>query len=235
MEEFDINRVCLFDVETTGLPVKGLKWDNDFNNFPYVVQIAWIFDGKEYDFIIKPEGYEIPEESTKIHGITTEHALSVGVPFADIIVKFIECAKKASLICAHNIYFDTSIIKANILRYWGREYYDNEVDAALDKSKRIDTMRSTIKFVGAVKSNGNKGKYAKLVELFEKLFPGDQFNEHNALDDVRALKRCLEKLIELGIITIDNRKDAIEELNKALNRHKTILKDLTDLLNQSDF
>ena len=61
---FELKDICFFDCETTGVPAKGLKWDADFNQFPHVVQLAWAFGDKERSFIIKPDNYEIPPETT---------------------------------------------------------------------------------------------------------------------------------------------------------------------------
>lgn len=72
MQKFDLKDVCFFDCETTGVPAKGLKWDADFEQFPHVVQLAWSLGDKEKSYIIKPDNYEIPPETTAIHGITTE-------------------------------------------------------------------------------------------------------------------------------------------------------------------
>lgn len=183
-----LDNICFYDVETTGIPPKGAKWDEDFETFPNIVQIAWVINGKERSFIIYPEFWNIPEESIAIHGITQLKALENGVRFEDIIGEFIEDCLKARLLIGHNIYFDTSIIKAMILRLMGKEYYESKnVEDALFKGKRIDTMMKTIKFVGALKENGKPGKFPKLSELYEKLFPGEHFPAHNALDDVRAL------------------------------------------------
>ena len=76
--KFELKDICFFDCETTGVPAKGLKWDADFNQFPHVVQLAWAFGDKERSFIIKPDNYEIPPETTAIHGITTERAIAEG-------------------------------------------------------------------------------------------------------------------------------------------------------------
>ena len=122
--KFELKDICFFDCETTGVPAKGLKWYADFNQFPHVVQLAWAFGDKERSFIIKPDNYEIPPETTAIHGITTERAIAEGVPFAEVIDEFLADAAAAPLVCAHNIYFDTSMLKANILRYCGKEFYD---------------------------------------------------------------------------------------------------------------
>lgn len=53
--------VLTFDCETTGLPAKEAKWDVDFAEFPNIVQLAWSVNEKERSYIIKPEGWEIPD------------------------------------------------------------------------------------------------------------------------------------------------------------------------------
>ena len=105
MQKFDLKDVCFFDCETTGVPAKGLKWDADFEQFPHVVQLAWSLGDKEKSYIIKPDNYEIPPETTAIHGITTERAIAEGVPFAEVVDEFLADANAAPLVCAHNIYF----------------------------------------------------------------------------------------------------------------------------------
>ena len=73
-----------FDTETTGLPRTYRASIKDLENWPRVVQLAWLMysnSGKllsENDYIIKPEGFMIPKEATKIHGITTKKALADG-------------------------------------------------------------------------------------------------------------------------------------------------------------
>lgn len=67
--KFELKDICFFDCETTGVPAKGLKWDADFEQFPHVVQLAWSLGDKEKSYIIKPDNYEIPPETTAIHGI----------------------------------------------------------------------------------------------------------------------------------------------------------------------
>lgn len=202
MKKFNLNDVCFFDCETTGVPAKGLKWDEDFNKFPHVVQLAWAFGEKEKSYVIKPNGWEIPAEVVAIHGITTEFALAEGVPFDIVVDEFLTDAAAARLVCAHNIYFDASMIKANVLRVLGKSYYDLKCEDALHKGKRIDTMMKTIKFVQACFENGRPGKFPKLEELFQKLFPGEFFAAHDAMEDVRALRRCVPELVTLGIIEL---------------------------------
>jgi DNA polymerase-3 subunit alpha len=197
-----IDDVLFFDTETTGIPDRSAKWDSDFMDYPHVVQMAWLHGCKVETHIIRPDGWEIPQETVDVHGITTEYALEHGEPFASVVDMFIQDCHDAGLICGHNIHFDTSIIKANILRELGREYYDaNDVENALYKGKRIDTMRPTMKWVDARMANGRL-KFPNLSELYSRCFPGESFPAHDALEDVKAVAKCLPVILELGLVEL---------------------------------
>lgn len=220
----NITDILIFDTETSGLVPKGCKWNENYNEFPQLVSIGWIFKDTEENHIIKPVGYEIPEESTKIHGITTEQALKEGENFADVITKFIQDCLNAGMICGHNIHFDTSIVKANILRYMGQGYYDGyNCEDALFKGKRIDTMTSTMKWVDARAINGRL-KFPNLTELYHRCYPKQEFPAHNALEDCKAVKACLPILLENGLIRLEL-KQYEETQNKA---QETIFSDKVD-------
>ena len=197
-----IEDVLFFDTETTGIPDRSAKWDADFMDYPHVVQMAWLHGCKVETHIIRPDGWEIPQETVDVHGITTEYALEHGESFASVVDMFIQDCHDAGLICGHNIHFDTSIIKANILRELGREYYDaNDVESALYKGKRIDTMRPTMKWVDARMANGRL-KFPNLSELYSRCFPGETFPAHDALEDVKAVARCLPVIVAEGLVEL---------------------------------
>ena len=71
-----------FDTETTGLPRNWKAPVSDLNNWPRLVQLAFLYydnNGNKIssgDFIIKPEGFTIPTDVSRIHGITTERSIS---------------------------------------------------------------------------------------------------------------------------------------------------------------
>lgn len=194
-----MSKILFFDTETTGLPAKGAKWETDFNQFPHIVQFAWSIDGQFKDRIIKPDGYIIPEQATAIHGITTEQALKEGIDVKIVLDEFLKDALAAKTIVAHNLYFDSSIIKANTLRLQ-MPFFASLMNDALATEKRVCTMMKTIKFVGAEFPDGRKNKFPKLEELYFKLFE-DTFPAHNALEDVKAVISCYYKLIELKILS----------------------------------
>ena len=192
-----MSKILFFDSETTGLIPKGINYREHYEQYPYIVQLSWEFDGELKDFIIKPEDWYVPVSSTEIHGISHEKALAEGHNFNDVIVEFINDCQKADTIIGFNMYFDTSIIKANIIRAMPDAFVDLS-DCALSKDKRLDLMFKTIKFVGARKENGS-GKFPTLIELYNKLF-NEEFPAHNSAEDVKATKRCYEELKERGVI-----------------------------------
>ena len=197
-----IDDVLFFDTETTGIPDRAHKWDVDFMEYPHVVQMAWIHGCKVENHIIRPDGWEIQQETVDVHGITTEYALEHGEPFASVVEMFIQDCHDAGLICGHNIHFDTGIVKANILRELGWEYYDaSEVETALFKGKRIDTMRPTMKWVDARRANGAV-KFPNLSELYSRCFPGETFPAHDALEDCKAVARCLPVILAQNLVEL---------------------------------
>ena len=63
------------------------------------------------------------------------------------------------------------MLKANILRYCGKEYYDAKAEDALHKGKRIDTMMKTIKFVSRIVSEWQTGKIPQIGGIICKVVP----------------------------------------------------------------
>jgi DNA polymerase-3 subunit epsilon len=190
------------DTETTGIPEKGFNWDINFKRYPYIVSIAWEFNSKVKSFIIHQEGRSIPPEATKVHGITSRMANNIDStePASFVYSMLMEDAKKAANIIGHNIYFDTSIIKACILKLYGVDSEQakyvgyGEADKHLDvfhKDKRIDTMRNSQRLFG---------KWPKLAELHNYLFPGVEFDAHSAKEDMLACKRCYIELKKRKIL-----------------------------------
>ena len=74
----------IFDTETTGLPKNFKAPITDTDNWPRVVQLAWQLHDEHGKIIkhnaslVKPDGYTIPYDSEKVHGISTALAESEG-------------------------------------------------------------------------------------------------------------------------------------------------------------
>lgn len=184
------DNTLFFDTETTGIIPRGVSDPcRQTAAYPHVVQLSWKIGDKEGDFIIRPEGFTIPDEAAKVHGITTEKALAEGVPYKDAFLKFFADVQTADTICAHNAAFDKAVIIAEYVRM------SNAARATafanfLAKKTIFDTMLATVEYVGARYKDGRPGKYPRLEELYAKLFNGESFPAHNSMEDVRALAKC---------------------------------------------
>ncbi len=185
-----------FDTETTGLPRSWKAPVTDLDNWPRLVQIAWLaYDegGVETgagNFIVKPEGFIIPEDSARIHGITNARALAEGEEISSVLGKFKDAMNVASTLVAHNMSFDEKIVGAEFLR--------SQIDSKLDTIDKICTMEGTKEFCGL---KGQYGlKWAKLSELHQKLFGTDFTEAHNAANDIKATARCFWELKKLGVL-----------------------------------
>jgi len=192
-----IGTYLFFDTETTGLPRKWNAPVNDLDNWPRLVQIAWVLykDGikiSSYDLIIKPENFIIPTEASNIHGITTELAVSKGVSLQTALDEFDSLIKQADFLIAHNISFDEMIIGAEFLR--------KNMHNSLISKKKICTKEMATNFCAIPSANGFGGfKWPKLSELHVKLFGTEFNNSHNAVADVEATAKCFWEMKKLGI------------------------------------
>ena len=178
----------VFDTETTGLPLNYRAPLTDFNNWPRMVQIAWQIHDIKGDlievknYIIKPEGFTIPYNSEKIHGISTELAHKKGLPLKEVLSFFTEALNSVEFIIGHNISFDNNIV--------GCEFLRSEMTNVLESKTSIDTKEESTNFCQLPGGRGGKYKWPNLSELYNKLF-GESFAEaHNASADVEATTRC---------------------------------------------
>ncbi|MBC8413173.1 3'-5' exonuclease [bacterium] len=185
-----------FDTETTGLPKNWKAPVTDIDNWPRLVQIAWLqydgagnkLSGKEY--IIKPEGFTIPAEAAAVHGISTERAISEGVALMGVLEEFAGLVESSDFLVAHNMNFDEKIL--------GSEFIRNSLGNNILKKTRLCTMKASTDYC---KLPGNYGyKWPKLSELHMKLFGHDFQEAHNAAVDIEACGRCFWELKRIGVI-----------------------------------
>ena len=185
-----------FDTETTGLPKNWKAPVTNLDNWPRLVQLAYLFyDSRgniisSEDFIIKPEGFRIPTDSSRVHGITNEIAINEGQSISSVLQKFNNLITQANYLVAHNMSFDEKIIVAEFLR--------NGMPDSVASKKRICTMESTTNFCAIQGPYGYK--WPKLSELYYKLFKSNFEEAHNAAADIKATAKCFWELKKLNKI-----------------------------------
>jgi DNA polymerase-3 subunit epsilon len=160
------------------------------------VQIAWlVFDqtGNELSgtsHIIKPEGFTIPLDASRFHGISTERAIREGSDLQTILMQFSEMIDQAEYLVAHNMSFDEKIIGAEFLR--------KNVAHNLLRTKRICTMESAVNFCAIDGPYGHK--WPTLSQLHFKLFNTGFDETHNAAFDVKATAKCFWEMRGRGLL-----------------------------------
>src|SRR3989304_4432483 len=194
----------IFDTETTGLPKNYNAPLTDSDNWPRLVQLAWErHDGtgkliEAQNFIIKPEGFEIPYSAEKVHGISTEKALADGKDLEFVLKEFTKAIEGSSCIIGHNIEFDNSIIGAEFLR--------KNIENRLFQTTHVCTKEESTDFCALPGGRGGKFKWPNLTELHHKLFQENFEEAHNASADVAATARCFLELVRIGIINEETLK-----------------------------
>ncbi|WP_439129957.1 DNA polymerase III subunit alpha, partial [Polaribacter sp.] len=190
----------IFDTETTGLPKSWNAPITDTDNWPRCVQIAWQLHDKmgnvleHNDFLIKPEGFNIPFDAERIHGISTELAAQEGIQLDKGLQLFKEALGKTKFIVGQNLEFDINIM--------GCEFHRLGIENNLTSLPVLDTCtEKTATMCQIPGGRGGKFKLPTLTELHNHLF-GVGFGEaHNATADVEATTRCFLELIRLREFT----------------------------------
>ena len=190
----------IFDTETTGLPKNYNAPVTDSDNWPRCIQIAWqLHDemGKlieHHDYLVKPEGFNIPYDAERIHGISTELAQHDGIPLAAVLEKFNVALSKTKFIVGQNLGFDVNIM--------GAEFHRMGMDSPMSSMPVLDTCTevtaSLLKLPGG---RGGKFKLPTLTELHSYLFKVPFSEAHNATADVEATTRCFFELIRTEVFT----------------------------------
>ena len=188
------------DTETTGLPDNWNAPASNFNNWPRMVQLAYLLydtNGQlveSENFIIKPNGYTIPSDSSRIHGITTQKAISEGIEIEIALSEFQTMLSKATYLVAHNMEFDEKII--------GAEFYRLKNSDPLVSKAKFCTMKnsSIISFCSIASNKYGSYKWPKLSELHYKLFGTNFEDAHNASIDIQVTAKCFFALRKKGII-----------------------------------
>lgn len=196
------------DTETSGLP-KTRGYDDYYSytdsakyDSSRLVQICWIIGDEDTTlakktYTVRPEGFEISEQVSKIHGITHDHASLHGHSLESVL-KDLETDIKANDIrrlVAHNVRFDFNIVMSELHR---QKMFGA---AALMGNMKLKCTMSAGKDVCKIPSKWNPKqlKSPSLKELYEFLHPGETFElKHRADWDTEHCMKCYYALRKLG-------------------------------------
>ena len=173
---------AVFDTETTGLVNAA---STDLKAQPYVIEFAGVIINPtgdvihEYESLFKPP-IPIPEIITKITGITDAKLEGAGVFDAGAVSEFFKHSG-ASACVAHNVTFDRAMLSFEFAR----------ADRSLELPRALCTVEATSYVYG---------RRMKLAQLYRWLFNEDFVGAHRAMNDVKALARCVAELRKREIL-----------------------------------
>ena len=190
-------KILVFDTETTGLPKYGAKLPNT-QLYPYIVQFSWlVYDDSTMKItninnhlVMLPEGMDIPQESTNIHGISTEQMRQSGENINLVLETFHKAVQESQVIVAHNIKFDDDIVQCECIRNkmvnFMVEYPAKIKYCTMTYGKNITKIERPSKYT----AGATYFKPPKLFELHKHYFNTVPNNLHNSLVDVFVCFRC---------------------------------------------
>jgi DNA polymerase-3 subunit epsilon len=188
----------VLDTETTGFRAPRQAWASSFESEPRVVQLGWEFfdaDGHRTGAqceVIRPDGFDIPADAERIHGISTEMANRIGVPIVGALDGFAKALNDASVLVAHNWNYDANVLAAEFLRI--------EIQDPFREKAHVCTMRSATNHCAIRWKRGYK--WPRLTELHFKLFESSVVETHNAAADVATCAKCFFELKRLGVVVV---------------------------------
>jgi len=183
----DSQKYLILDTETTGTIRAG-------HPPPRLVEVAWLICDalgtieERDERVVRPDGFAIPVNAARVHGITTGYARQVGVPLREALAALGLATGESSLVVAHNLRFDRAVIAGECRR--------TGVLDPLATLPGICTMESTAAFCRIRRATGYK--WPTLAELHQTLFGVPCERAHRAVGDAEACARCFFALKKAG-------------------------------------
>lgn len=167
----------VIDTETSGLPKNWKSSYSESNNWPHIIQMAWIIydsnliEVKRENHYFKNDGFEMDKTSFKIHKITTEFLEINGENSKDImLLLYADLVNFKPLVVGHFIEFDYHMLNV--------EFYRIGKENVLAEIRFFCTMKASAPYV-----KNPAVTELKLDQFYKELFEVEPTDLHNALFD----------------------------------------------------
>ncbi|MDM1293636.1 3'-5' exonuclease [Sphingobacterium sp. N143] len=201
--------LLFLDTETSGLPKKWNKKFTDGDNWPHVLQVAWIiFDAAQQEikrtnkYIYEPL-IPISPASEQIHGLTPPFLMKYGEKKKDVLRKLSHDIKKYQpQLVGHFLSFDLQVLSA--------EFYRSHLPIPFSQLDYFCTLLHSKRYV----KNPNM-VHLPLSLLHESLFTTLPDNMHNAEMDAEITAKCYFEMIhrqELSDQDIKNQQSEFDHI-----------------------
>ena len=197
----------VIDVETNGTYVYKYPKGHELAGQPYpadgpgqarVAEIGIIYCDddfnveREYHAYIKPNGWEMTPETTKINGLNTDFLMQEGIPIVDALKVYHDAILSGRVVVAFNVQFDAKALRGESRRAG--------LDDLFEDTYNTCAMRSAMNLEPKVQKLGEKkGGFPRLSDVAAH-FGIPQEMEHSALDDARVTVLIAKALKEAGVL-----------------------------------
>jgi DNA polymerase III epsilon subunit-like protein len=185
----------IFDVSANGKPKSFKASPNDLSNWPRMIHISWIVLGenlkpkKDYNCVIKPDGFTISEEIAGRHDVDMERANNEGDDIKQVLQHFADSMKEVKYLFAHNLDYNENILAA--------EFKRAGIEHGIFAAERLCLMQEGT-FYAKIPKRGGGYKWPSLMELHAAIFKQGYSPANNARADVIAASRCFIALHKVG-------------------------------------
>ncbi|WP_258099235.1 3'-5' exonuclease [Marinoscillum pacificum] len=186
--------LLFLDTETSGIPTSLHAPITDLDNWPFVLQIAWLIYTpggklvKKENLFIYEEDIYIKQSSERIHGITREELKAKGLDRKSVMKAFASDLRQYKpMIIGHFVEFDSKMVQVAFFR--------SGLKNIISPLKHFCTMLPTKAYARLPHNT-----YPKLEDLYFGLFKEKLEDTHNALNDAEATAKCFFSLKDKGEI-----------------------------------
>lgn len=219
-----VTRLLFLDTETSGLPRRMEAPTTRADNWPRVVQLAWVMTDlsgqplSEGNFLVRPNGWRIQPGALRCHGITVQRAMENGVHLSQALRRFAVDLLQSDTVIAHNVAFDSKIVGAEFHRlgqgnpllrrqlqctmhigasFLGKYAVPESVTAQEPSSARYSLPPANSSSIHQPHSSPKRVAFPSLEKLHRALFHRGVDGAHDALVDARACMKCFLAMRDL--------------------------------------
>ena len=186
--------ILFYDTETCGIP--DYRSPSDAEHQPHLVEVAALVVDlatrdvvKAFHAIVRPDGWEIPDECIAVHGITNERAAAVGIPEALATELLLELWRPCVRRVAHNESFDARIVRIASKRHRPAEADPWKVGAAECTAVLTRPVLALPPTEAQAAKTSFKTKTPTLSEAHAYYFGDPLAYAHSAIADADACRR----------------------------------------------
>lgn len=142
----------------------------------------------EHEFLVKPDGWEMPDEAGKVNGLTMERLNAEGEPVRALLQRYTTLIQEGFVIASFNCQYDAKVMRGELRRAGMPDLFE--------QTPNVCVMRALTPICKVPRKVGTGYKFPKLSEACA-FFKIEEPARHTALGDARSATYLLQELVKL--------------------------------------